>query len=62
MDETKMLSCDEQPKQVKAKMKEFVDPVLVEGNVRPSFEWQCVDRRGWRKEFARAYALARRRC
>lgn len=35
--------------------------VLVEGNSRPSINWQCVDRRGWRKEFAAAYKSALRR-
>lgn len=35
--------------------------VLVEGNARPSINWQCVDRRGWRKEFAKAYRSALRR-
>lgn len=35
--------------------------VLVEGNARPSINWQCVDRRGWRKEFAGAYKSAKRK-
>lgn len=35
--------------------------VLVEGNSRPSINWQCVDRRGWRKEFMAAYKSALRR-
>lgn len=35
-------------------------PVLVEGNTRPSFGWQCVDKRGWRKQVAAAYKSALR--
>jgi len=35
--------------------------VLVEGNSRPSINWQCVDRRGWRREFMAAYKSALRR-
>ncbi len=35
--------------------------ILVEGNTRPSFGWQCVDRRGWRREFMAAFHSARRR-
>lgn len=34
--------------------------VIVEGNSRPSINWQCVDRRGWRKEFLAAYRSALR--
>ena len=35
--------------------------ILVEGNTRPSFGWQCVDMRGWRREFMAAFRSARRR-
>jgi len=36
-------------------------PVLVEGNARPSFAWQCADQRGWRREFLAARRSAARR-
>lgn len=35
--------------------------VLVEGNIRPSLNWQCIDKRGWRKELMAAYKSAKRR-
>ena len=35
--------------------------VLVEGNIRPSLVWQCIDKRGWRKEYMAAYKSAKRR-
>lgn len=34
--------------------------VLVEGNTRPSFGWQCVDKIGWRARVLKAYKSALR--